>query len=138
MQRVVLTLAVGIIATMCGGQTARALPPYNKEWMAKYVSGNPNKKFVDAVAAVGKTSTAASCNVCHKGTTKKDRNEYGIAVGQYLDKATYTGMIKNGVPDAAKSKWIREGLGKAAGDLSSDGQQTYGELIKAGKLPGEP
>jgi len=100
---------------------ASALPPFNKEWMAKYNPGDSNATFKEA-----------KCNVCHAGESKKMKNEYGKAVGKYLTKAKYNAIKED---QAAAQKFIAEGLEKAAADKASGGQ-TFGELIKAGKLPG--
>src|SRR5689334_8143435 len=61
-----LLLAGGFLA--CCFSNASALPPFNKEWMAKYNDGNKVAAFTDA-----------KCNVCHAGESKKMKNEYGKA-----------------------------------------------------------
>jgi hypothetical protein len=101
--------------------TASALPPFNKEWVAKYNPGESNATFKEA-----------KCNVCHAGESKKMKNEYGKAVGKYLTKAKYNEIKED---QAAAQKYIAEGLQKAEADKASTGQ-TFGDLIKAGKLPG--
>src|SRR5262245_31063721 len=75
-------VVLGLFAIVLAVESASALPPFNKEWTAKYVDGNGNAKFVEAVGT-------AKCNVCHVGTSKKDRNEYGKAVSKFLTKAKY-------------------------------------------------
>jgi hypothetical protein len=127
MQRISLTLAVGIIVTLCGGQTASALPPFNKEWVGKYVTGNPNANFV---AAAG----AAKCNVCHKGTSKKDHNEYGLALKKFITKKGYDPIKGN---PAVAAKYVTDGLAAGEAEKNSAGK-VFGELMKEGKLPGEP
>src|SRR2546430_17681739 len=83
-------------------QSASALPPFNKEWVAKYNSGDKNAAFSEA-----------KCNVCHAGESKKMKNEYGKAVGKYLSKAKYNEVKE----DEAKAKqYILEGLQKAEGE----------------------
>jgi hypothetical protein len=125
MKKVCVMLVLGCVALALTVSPALALPPFNKEWQAKYVEGNPNANFVDAVGT-------AKCNVCHMGKSKKDKNEYGKAVGKYLTKDEYN-KIKSDA-DAAK-KYIDAGLDKAATEKSASGQ-TFGDLIKAGQLPG--
>jgi hypothetical protein len=102
-------------------QSASALPPFNKEWVAKYNDGNKNAAFTDA-----------KCNVCHAGESKKMKNEYGKAVGKFLTKAKYN-EIKD--DEAAAKKYILEGLLKAEAEKSAAGG-SYGDAIKSGKLPG--
>ena len=127
MQRLSVLLVVGVLTTLLGEQTASALPPFNKEWIAKYVTGNPNAGFV---AAVG----MAKCNVCHKGTSKKDHNEYGVALKKFITKKGYDALKANPV---AAAKYITDGLASGEAEKSAAGK-TFGELIKEGKLPGEP
>jgi hypothetical protein len=122
MNRRWLLLLVGLAVVFASQQPASALPPFNKEWLGKYVAGNSDKKFV---AAAG----AAKCNVCHLGNNKKDKNEYGVAVGKYLNKA---GLKAAG---AAAPQWIVSGLDKAAAEKNTKGE-VFADLIKQGKLPG--
>jgi len=119
----VAVLLAGVAVVYCAS-SASALPPFNKEWTAKYVEGNSNAKFVEAVGT-------AKCNVCHKGTSKKDRNEYGNAVGKFLTKKKYNEIKED---EAAAKKYILEGLEKAAAEKSASGK-TFGEMLKAGELP---
>lgn len=125
MKKVCVCLMLGLVAIVWCVNSASALPPFNKEWRAKYVEGNSNAKFVEAVEA-------AKCNVCHQGTSKKEHNEYGKAVQKYMTKAKYN-EIKD--DEAAGKKYILEGLQKAEGEKGGNGK-TYGEMLKAGTLPG--
>ena len=121
----VACFVLGVFAVALAVQSASALPPFNKEWTGKYVEGNGNPKFVEAVGT-------AKCNVCHVGTSKKDRNDYGMAVSKFLTKAKYN-EIKD--DEAAAKKYILEGLEKAAAEKNGGGK-SYGEMIKSGELPG--
>ncbi len=98
-----------------------ALPPFNAAFQAKY----PDLK---------EKTDVAKCNVCHDANSKskKDKNEYGKAVGTILTKAKFEEVKAD---KEAASKWIAEGLDKAA-ELKNAAGKTYGELIKAGELPG--
>lgn len=125
MKSVCLSLILGLVAVALCVSSASALPPFNKEWTAKYVEGNGNAKFVEAVST-------AKCNVCHEGTSKKMHNAYGKAVQKFMTKAKYN-EIKD--DEAAAKKYILEGLQKAEGEKSGSGK-TYGELLKGGALPG--
>jgi len=102
-------------------QSASALPPFNSAWQDKYNEGKKNTAFSDA-----------KCNVCHAGESNKMKNEYGKAVGKYLTKANYTKIKED---EAAAKKYILEGLQKAENEKGPGGKG-YGELLKAGKLPG--
>src|SRR5437868_11534895 len=121
MKKVCVCLVLALIAMGFSMQPASALPPFNKEWVAKYNADGKNAAYNDA-----------KCNVCHAGESKKMKNEYGKAVGKFLTKAKY-----NEVKDdaAAGQKYIIEGLQKAEAEKNAGGTP-YGDLLKAGKLPG--
>lgn len=113
----VLTVAV---------QPAHAIKPFSDEFSAKYVKQDSKEKkdqdFANLVAEV-------KCDVCHTGKSKKDRNPYGVELAKLLDKAT----------DKDNQEKIQEVLTKVE-KLPSDAKDkkspTFGDLIKAGKLPG--
>jgi hypothetical protein len=119
-------MVAGILTALIGGNAAWALPPFNKEWLAKYVTDNPNAEFV---AAVG----TAKCNVCHKGTSKKDHNEYGLALKKFITKKGYDAVKANPV---AAAKYITDGLAAGEAEKNAAGK-AFGEVIKAGELPGK-
>jgi len=125
MKKVWMCLLVLLVVAGLFVPSASALPPFNKEWMAKYKEGSKNATFVEAVET-------AKCNVCHQGESKKMRNDYGKAVGKYLTKAKYN-EIKD--DEAAAKKYILEGLQKAEGEKNGGGK-SYGDMMKAGTLPG--
>jgi hypothetical protein len=109
-----------------GVDSARAIPPFKKEFDAKYVkkeSNDPNEK------ALAQAVERVKCNVCHKGKDKKMRNSYGEELAKLLDKQT----------DAKDPQKIQEALEKVAqmrSDANNDNSPTYGDLLKQGKLPG--
>ena len=120
-----LFMAIVSLSTM----PAWAIPPFAEAFKKKYVEGNKDQAFVDAVGA-------AKCNVCHMGEKKKDKNEYGKAVGMHLKKADFTGDAKKFDPKSEEgAKAIAEGLTKTEAEKSAAGK-TFGEIIKSGKLPG--
>ena len=85
MKKVCACLVLLMVAVAWSMQSASALPPFNKEWVAKYNPGDKNAAFAEA-----------KCNVCHAGESKKMRNEYGKAVGKYLTKAKYNESLPSG------------------------------------------
>jgi hypothetical protein len=125
MKKACVCFVIGLVAFGCSFDSASALPPFNKEWMAKYKETSSSAKFVEAV-------DTAKCNVCHEGTNKKMKNEYGKVVGKYLSKAKYTEIKED--EDAAK-KYILEGFAKAEAEKNGSGK-SFGELLKSGELPG--
>lgn len=119
-------LLVGtVVAVVCGaaGPEAFARKQYMDEFKAMYVKADGT----DSEKALAAAVEGAKCNVCHKGTSKKERNAYGEALAALLDKKE----------DAKNVEKIKESLTKVA-DMASDGKSgpTFGALIKEGKLPG--
>jgi hypothetical protein len=99
---------------LLSSSAAQARPQYNKAFWALY-----DKE-------IGKQMEATKCNACHFGTEKKNKNDYGKAVGEAIG-------AKN-EKDEAK---IKAGLEKAAKEKSATEGKTFGELITDGKLPGK-
>ena len=64
------------------------------------------------------------CNICHEGKSKKDKNAYGKLLDKLLDRKK----------DAKNPEKIRQALAAVESEKSPSGE-TYGELIKEGKLP---
>ena len=121
---VVMSVAVAIVS---GGlaRPAFAIKQFQDEFKAVYVKPDSSDPAEKALATAVE---AAKCNLCHKGKEKKDRNAYGHALAVLLDKKE----------DAKNMEKIRKALETVAGMKSADGEPTFGELIKMGKLPGGP
>lgn len=83
-----------------------------------------NSTYPDLAKKHG-TDGKLTCAVCHPDKDKKIRNNFAKAFGGKLDKKNET--------DEAK---IKEALTKAEGEKSATEGKTFGELIKAGDLPG--
>ena len=118
MKKVVLAVVAAMVAvSVLGGlstDSASARPPYKMEFDKKYMAdGSEINKAL---------SGKSNCNICHVGKDRKNRNEYGAAIGKALGE-------KN-VKDNQK---IVDALGKAEKEKSGD--KTFGDLIKEGKLP---
>ncbi len=72
--------------TMVVGGSARpafAIKQFFDEFKAVYVKPDSSEPADKALAAAVET---AKCNVCHMGMNKKDRNAYGNALADLLDK----------------------------------------------------
>jgi hypothetical protein len=124
--RNVCLLALSFCVVLTSVPSAHAIPAFNKEFMDKYVKKEPANDSEKALAAA---VAKVKCNVCHMGTNKKMRNDYGKALKGLLDKKT---DIKN----IAK---IQAALEKVAGMKSKSddpSSPTFGELLEQGKLPG--
>jgi len=105
---------------------ALAIEAFKKEFIAVYVKADSADAGDQAFAAAVKK---ANCNVCHVGTKKKDRNEYGKALDELLDKKA----------DIKNTEKIRQALETVAAKKSNPADEsspTFGDLIKAHKLPG--
>lgn len=67
----------------------------------------------------------AGCNICHSGADKKMRNAFGKEVEKALGGKTNVSPAD-----------FTTALKKAEAAVSADKKTKYGDLIKAGKLPG--
>ncbi|HEX3724946.1 MAG TPA: hypothetical protein VHV08_01835, partial [Pirellulales bacterium] len=116
-----------------GLPSAQALPPFLKEFQAKYVKADSaddkDKAFAELVAKT-------KCNVCHMGSEKKMRNAYGTQLSTLLKKDNFKSERMQAEPDKCKAEIIA-GLDAVAAMKSGEGDApTFGELIAQGKLPG--
>jgi len=71
------------------------------------------------------TDGVLTCAVCHPEKNKKKRNNYGVALAGKLEKKSESNLDK-----------IKEALVKAEEEKSKTEGKTFGDLIKAGELPG--
>jgi hypothetical protein len=127
MKRVCLFVLCGVVASTmaASARTAYAIAPFKKEFDNAYVKPNPT---TDAEKSLAASVAMVKCNVCHVGTSKKERNEYGKALATMLTKK-----------DGKEIAKIKDALEKAAAMKSKPGDDsspTFGELIQQGKLPG--
>ena len=91
---------------------------------------------VNGFEARKKASEEAKCNVCHFGNSKKNKNDYGKALGELLKKDNYKEDRVKAEPEAVK-KELEEAFKKVEA-AKSKGGDTFGDRLKAGKLPGSP
>jgi cytochrome c2 len=129
MKNFCLLLLFGFIAgtLLARIESAHAVAPFKKEFDAKYVKTAPATPEETALAAA---VTKVKCNVCHVGKKKTDRNAYGNALSELLDR-------KKDYKNKAK---INEALDKVAAMKSNPddpNSPTFGDLINQGKLPCE-
>ena len=115
--------------TVCVTGRVDGRSEYSKAWQKKYVGDkktNVQKKLAAAVTKVKK------CNVCHDPRkidgkiSKKNRNDYGKALGKLLTKK-----------DKKNTKKINDALTKVE-KMGADKKKklpSFGALLKAGKLP---
>jgi hypothetical protein len=114
-------LIVAILFAVCA-PSAEAIPPFFKQFQEKYIEVEGSE--------LPELSKKESCFACHQGKKKKNRNAYGEALSEYLDKK-----------DKKEIEKIVAALETVAAQSSNpdvDGAPTFGELIEAGELPGGP
>lgn len=101
------------IAAFVSGNSAEARPPYLAA-------------FKETYANLSDKAAESKCMVCHFGESKKNKNDYG--------KAMTTALGATNVKD---TEAIKAALKKAESEKSSTEGKTFGDLIKAGELPGK-
>ena len=115
--------AIVILAVGAAPRPAFAIKEFFDEFKAVYVKPDSADANEKALAAEVET---AKCNVCHAGSSKKERNAYGNALADLLDKKE----------DKKNADKIRKALETVAAMPSAHGGPTFGDLLKQGKLPG--
>lgn len=116
-----LVLILGCVASV------QAIPPFGRAFNDLHARpGTPLEAKVKV----------AKCSVCHQGTRKADRNEFGKAVRLHLKKDDFIGphKIYTDPRNAPAQKALADGLAKALLEKSPSGQ-TFKELIEGGNLP---
>jgi hypothetical protein len=128
-----LTICAAVVFCLAVGP-ASALPLFKKDFTDKYVEGSGD-------AAWEETVKKASCYVCHvKGEDKEVRNAYGEALAKLIEgdaKERLAAAKEAGTTDAENEKLAKE-LMEAftkVEKMKSPSGPTYGELLKAHKLP---
>jgi hypothetical protein len=119
-------LAVSLLSVFVLGvftQSAFALPAVAKLWIEDAYAKSP----------VVEAAKEAKCNVCHFGTSKKNRNDYGQALSSLgVTKENYDALKG----DQDKLNAALKDMFKKCEAAKSVSGKTFGELIQAGKLPG--
>jgi hypothetical protein len=107
-------------------QSAHAIKPFSDEFKSKYVKKDSKEKKDQEFT---KLVTEAKCNLCHLGKSKKDRNPYGVELSKLLDK-------KADKDNKDKIQSVLAKVEKLPVNPKDKKSPTFGDLIKAGKLPG--
>jgi hypothetical protein len=122
--------------------SASALPPLPKYIEEHYAASPEHAKYLEMYKGL---EMEHKCDACHKpGVDKKAKghalNDYGQTVAKHFKHRDFNKadkMGKDNPAEAAKAKQlIADALTKADAEKNADGK-TFGELIKAGKLPGK-
>ncbi len=128
MKRILFVFAVVLMATV-SSKSAFATKEFGLEFGKFYVEVSKSDDFKKLVAE-------AKCNVCHiEGENKKKHNPYGEALKDAgLLRKPYMEMIKK-EPEKAR-KEIEAILKKCEEKKATGKDKSFGDLIKAGLLPG--
>ncbi len=114
---------------------AYALPPI-PGYVKESVEGSADhKEFAKTFGTL-----KAKCDLCHIPMADKKAkghglNDYGQAMHKHLKHKEFLALHKE-KKSAEALKLIQDAWEKAAAEKNADGQ-TFGDLIKAGKLPGK-
>ncbi len=105
--------------------SAHALPPIFQIWLEEAYAKSP----------VAELAKEAQCNICHYGASKTARNDYGVALSKVGGTVKNFNALKG---DQKKLTLILTAMFRKAEGMKSVRGKTFGELIKAGELPGTP
>ncbi|MFO0820444.1 MAG: hypothetical protein U1A77_21035 [Pirellulales bacterium] len=94
------------------------------------------KQFEEKYPALKSVTDEQKCNLCHYGKSKKNKNDYGKALGELLKKDNYKDERVKAEPEKVKAEF--EAAFTKVEAAKSKGGETFGERIKAGKAPGTP
>jgi hypothetical protein len=135
------TIQLALVGTILAAlaSSALALPPL-PPYVADHYKAQPDfDKFVAAFSA-----QKMKCDTCHKpGADKKAKghglNDFGEAVHKHLNHKAFLAANKEKADPAqaaAATKFVADALKAAEAEKNADGK-TFGELMKAGMLPGK-
>ncbi|MBA4031111.1 MAG: hypothetical protein C0478_09525 [Planctomyces sp.] len=108
-----LACCAAVAAAVLGGNSAEARPPYLAA-------------FKESYSNLADKAGEAKCTICHFGESKKNNNDYGTAMKTAL-----------GAKNVKEAEAIKASLKKIETEKSSTEGKTFGDLIKAGELPGK-
>lgn len=133
------SLSILVATAVCGAVgTARALPPLPK-YVGEYYAAKP--EYAKFAAAFGELKM--KCDACHKPDADKKAkghglNDFGEAVHKHLKHKEFLAADKaKDDPKMAEQakKLVADAMAAAEAEKKASGK-SYGELLKAGTLPG--
>ncbi len=134
--RAVLSAACCLLTLSVAAPAARAIPPFMKEFQAKYAKPDSADENEKAFAALIIETT--KCNVCHvQGEPKKARNAYGTALSKLLKKGDFGAERLKTEPEKATAEIVAAFDAVAAEKSAGDGSPTFGEMLAQFKLPAD-
>ena len=127
---VCVACCVALVAGLCflPARSADAYLTFSKAFLKKYGSD----KSSEAQKSIAKEFTRVKkCAVCHDPrpgddgkVSKENRNPYGVALSKLLTEK-----------DQKNADKAAESLAKVESEKAEGAEQTFGELLSAGKLP---
>ncbi|GAA4438868.1 hypothetical protein [Bremerella cremea] len=130
MKKLALCLVAVVAASSFYAPSAYAIKPFADAFVEKYNLADPKTDAEKELAAAVKE---AKCALCHGAKSKKVRNEYGVALDELLDKGDFSASRRKEEPEKVQEE-LFAALEKVEMTKSKSGE-TFGEKIKAGKLP---
>ncbi|MFO0904933.1 MAG: hypothetical protein U0939_18145 [Pirellulales bacterium] len=123
MKKFGVTLLVAVALAIGFSSPAFAVPGFKKAFDDRY----PELKGV---------SEEQKCNLCHYGKSKKNKNDYGVALSELLKKENFKEDRVKAEPDKVKEEY--DAAFKKVEEVKSKSGETFGERLKAKKAPGTP
>ncbi len=131
MKKLFAILLVAFLAVAIAPKNADAIPAFKKAFDQRVTNVIKDAKLVATIKA-------AKCNVCHyvdgDKKSKKQKNDFGVAMAKLLKKDNYKSTRIAAEPDKVKAE-LDAAFEKLMATKNAKGK-TYGELLKAGDLPG--
>ena len=131
MKKLLAVLLVAFLAVAIAPNNADAIPAFKKAFAQRVTNVSKDAKLVEAIKA-------AKCNICHyvdgDKKSKKQKNDFGVAMGKLLKKDNYKSTRIAAEPDKVKAEFDAA-FEKLMATKNAKGK-TYGELLKSGSLPG--
>ncbi len=125
MRRGLMIALAGLLFTSASPPTAQAIIQFQKEFLRFYgVDKDAEEKSEFAQAAL-----EAKCYICHQGKKKKHHNPYGEHLHDRLDR-------QEDKKNTEKITAALEQVDKLPSNPDDPRSPTFGDLIRAGKLPG--
>lgn len=127
--------SLSTVAVLICAATADALPPIPGYVKESLEDSADRKEFAKTFSEL-----KTKCDVCHKPMADKKAkghglNDYGEAMHKHLKHKEFLALHKE-KKSAEAMKLFKDAWDKAGAEKNADGQ-IFGELIKAGKLPGK-
>jgi hypothetical protein len=136
-QRAFFAFCAVAVAMVTSLPAARAIPPFWKEFEAKYVKPDSADEKDKALATAVANAKTGKCFVCHAvGQEKKVRNAYGKQLSTLLKKDNFKAERLQAEADKCKAEIIAALDAVAAMKSGDDKSPTFGELLAQGKLHG--